>query len=298
MKKLFFSLLALSTIILFSCNKEDGASLISSEEEAIVLNDAATETVMESADYEIDLFSGSTESINDAATGLKSTEQHPFWGRYRLGQAPTVILETTDGDFPKTITLDYGEGTELNNGTVISGQIIIVVSAPPRTDGATREVTFNDFYVDSVNIAGTRNISFSANDEEGITFTVVGDLVFTFTDGTYIERHAEKIRKLVEGYATFFDHSDDVLHITGYTSAVSSEGYSFSKTIIEPLVRLGTCRYIVSGIVVMEKNDEVFAELDFGDGTCDDIATIVKDGEERQITLGKRHRIRNQHQNN
>jgi len=297
MKNLFFSLLALSTFILFSCNKEDGASLISSEEEAIILNDAAVETVMESTDYEVDLFSGSTESIDAVGSGLKSTEDYPFWGRYRFGKAPTVIIETTNGDFPKTITLDYGEGTELNNGTVISGSIIIVVSAPPRTDGAVREVSFNEFYVDSVNIVGTRTITFNASDDEGITHTVIGDLTFTFNDGTYIERDAEKVRKLVEGYATHFDHSDDVLHITGYVSSVSSEGYSFSRTIIEKLVRLGDCRYIVSGIVVMERNDEVFAELDFGDGTCDDIATIVKDGEERQITLGKRHRIRNQNNN-
>jgi hypothetical protein len=294
MKKLFLSLLALSTFVFFSCNKEETSSLISSEEEAIVLNDAAIETVMESTDYEVDLFTGSTESINEAGSGLKSTEHFPFWARYRFGIPPTIIIETTNGDFPKTITLDYGDGTELNNGTIISGSIVIVVSAPPRTDGATRTVTFNDFYVDSVNIAGTRTFTFNASDEEGLTFTIVGDLVFTFADGTYIERHAEKVRKMVEGYSTFFDHSDDKLEITGYVSSVSSEGYTFSKTIIEPLIRLGDCRFIVSGIEVMERNDEVFATLDFGDGTCDDIATIVKDGEERQITLGKRHRIRNQ----
>jgi len=294
MKNLFFSLLALSTLVLFSCNKDEVSSLISSEEEAIISNDAAVGTVMESADYEVDLFTGSSESIDAINSELKSTEHFPFWARYRFGVAPDITIESTDGGFPKTITLDYGDGLELVNGTIISGSIVIVVSAPPHTDGATRVVTFNDFYVDSVNIVGTRTISFSASDEEGLTFTVVADLVFTFTDGTYIERHAEKVRKLVEGYATYFDHSDDVLHITGYVSSVSSEGYSFSRTIIEHLVRLGDCRYIVSGIVLMEKNDEVFAELDFGDGTCDDIATIIKDGEERQITLGKRHRIRNQ----
>ncbi|NJO87692.1 MAG: hypothetical protein HC831_01070 [Chloroflexia bacterium] len=189
MKKLFLSLLALSTFVFFSCNKEETSSLISSEEEAIISNDAAAETVTESADYEIDLFTSSTESINDANSGLKSTDLHPFWARYRFGVPPTVIIETTNGDFPKTITLDYGDETVLNNGTVISGSIVIVVSAPPRTDGATRVVTFNDFYVDSVNIAGTRTITFNASDEEGITFSVVGDLVLTFTDGTYIERH-------------------------------------------------------------------------------------------------------------
>lgn len=291
MKKLFFSLLALATLVLFSCDKEDGvSSLINEEEEAIVANDAAAEAVVESMDYEVDLFTGSESTISQV--GLKSGAEGPFRGRYRLGQAPNVTVETTDGTYPKTITLDYGDGTELMNGTVISGSIVIVVSAPPRTDGASRVATFNDFYVDGVNITGTKTITFTLNEEDGITFTCVGDITVTFDDGTSIERDAEKKREFVEGFETPLDHSDDVMHITGFVSSVSSEGYSFSRTIIEPLVRLGDCRHIVSGTVLMEKNDETFAELDYGDGTCDDIATIIKDGEERQITLGNRHRIR------
>ena len=58
-----------------------------------------------------------------------------------MGLPPVITIEKTDGGFPITITLDYGDGTELLNGRIISGTITIVVSAPPRTDGATRTVT-------------------------------------------------------------------------------------------------------------------------------------------------------------
>jgi hypothetical protein len=290
MKKLFLSLVVLSTIVLFSCNKEESA-MLSSEDEAIVSNDAAAESLVESADYEVELFTGSAESISQSSS-LKSADDESFLGRYRFGKAPLITIVSTNGGFPKTITLDYGDGIELLNGTTIKGKIVIVVSASPRTNGATRVTTFNSFYVDSVNIAGTRTITFNRSADNGITNNLVGDVTITFPDGTTIQRETEKTRTFVQGFNTPGDYSDDVFNITGFTNSVSSEGFTFSNTIVEPLVRTGTCRYIVKGAVEMAKNGAAFAELDYGNGECDDIATITKNGETRQITLGKRHRIR------
>ncbi len=122
-----------------------------------------------------------------------------------------------------------------------------MISAPPRTDGATRAVTFNNFYIDSNNIAGTKTMTFSFGEGTGIIWNVVGSFVITFSDGTYIERETEKTREFVAGYDTPGDFSDDIFNITGFTNSVSSEGYTFSRLTITPLVRLGTCRYIVEG---------------------------------------------------
>ncbi len=292
MKNLFLSLVVLATIFLFSCNKEQ-AGMVSNEDEAIISNDAAAEVATESTDYEVELFTGSNESINLASSVQKSSSEVLFGGRYRFGIPPEVIITTTDGGFPKTITLNYGKGIELSNGTTISGSIFITVSAQPRTDGAVRTVTFNDFYIDSVNIAGTRTMTFSLNEVGNIVNKVVGSIVITFPDGTYITRETEKIREIVAGLDTPGDYSDDIFSITGFTNSVSSEGYTFSNLIQEPLIRKGDCRFIVQGIVTMSKNGADFAELNYGDGTCDDIATITKNGIERQITLGRRHRILN-----
>jgi hypothetical protein len=299
MKKLLLGLIVLSTIVLISCDKEENGATasLSSEEEAIVANDATIETVVESSDYEVDLYSGSTENINQLDSKLKSTDGWPFLGRYLIGFAPTVTVETTDGDFPKTITVDYGDSTVLHNGTVLSGVVTIVVTAPPRTDGAQKTVTYTNFYVDSINIAGSKVMTYSINEETGIIFSCVGNIIVTFSDGTSITRESEKTKQFAEGYDTPGDYSDDVFEITGYVNSTSSEGYTFSATIQEPLIKLGTCRYIVQGIVEFSRNGEVFAELNYGNQTCDDIATITKDGEETQITLGKRHRIRNNHLN-
>jgi hypothetical protein len=292
MKKLLIGLMAIVSIALFSCKKENSA-IISSEEEAIISNDAAAEAVIESTDYEVDLYSGSTGSISIASSMLKSQNDGLFGGRYLFGQAPDVTIVKTDGGFPITITLNYGTGTELSNGSIIKGSIAIVVSAAPRTVGAVRTITFNDFYVDSINIAGTRTNTFILGDGNIPTCTIVGDITITFPDGTSLERETEKTRAFIEGYDTPADFSDDKFQITGYTNSVSSEGFTFSATITEPLIRLGSCRFIVEGVVSLAKNDETFSELNYGDGTCDNLATISKNGETKQITLGKRYRIRN-----
>ncbi len=291
MKNLFLSLIVLLSIALFSCNKEDSATF-SSEDEAIVSNDAAAEAVVQSTDDEVDLFSGSSESITLAGSSLKSTDG-PFLGRYRFGKAPLITIETTNGGFPKTIILNYGDGTELLNGSTIKGKIVIVITASPRTNGAKRTVTFNNFFVDSLNISGTRTMTFNVSSNGAIVNNIVGLITITFPDATTIQRTTERTRTFAQGFATPGDYSDDIFNITGFTNSVSSEGYTFSATIVEPLVRLGTCRYIVKGTVSMSKNDIVIGELNYGDGACDDIATITKNGESRQITLGKRHKIRN-----
>lgn len=292
MKNLLLTLLVLVSIAFFSCNKEE-TSILSSEDEAILSNDAAAEAVIEVSDYEVELFSGSNESIDMSGGNLKSANEWPFAIRYRFGLPPVITVDPADGTFPITITLNYGEGVELVSGNTISGKIIIVLSAPPRTNGATRTVTFDNFYVDSVNIAGSRTWTFTAKETGGGIVNVIGSTVITFADGTTINRELEKTREFISGYDTPFLFSDDRFQITGFTNSVSSEGYTFSAVIQEPLIRTGECRFIVEGTVVFSNNDEQIAILDYGDGSCDDIASITKNGEERQITLGKRHKIRN-----
>jgi hypothetical protein len=290
MKRLFFALTALISVMFISCEKDNG--LISTEDEAIVLNDAAAEASVEAVDYEVDLFTGSDGAILLAGTTNKSTENGPFWGRYKLGQRPVITVEKTNNTFPVTITIDYGTGVELNNGTKLKGKIVIAITAAPRTKGAVRTVTFVDFYVNDIKIEGTRTISFMAS-LDGIGFTIVGDLLITFPNGTTLERESEKTRLFVQGWDTPADLSDDKFQITGFVSNVSSEGYTFSATITKPLIRLGTCRYIVEGTVAYNRNNKQTGELDYGDGTCDDLATITKDGETKVITLGKWRQIRN-----
>ena len=286
MKKVLFSFIAVFALFLFSCEKQ---SLISDQEKTLATDDDAIETVVDEAAYEVDLFSESNAAIDYVAGTTKTELKGGFFGnRYMEGQAPTVTVERTDGGFPITITIDYGDGVELTNTRVLSGKIIIVVSDRPRTLNATRTITFENFYIDDINIAGTRTITFSASEENMPQASVESLLTITFPDGTVFTREAENLRTFVEGYDTPFIHADNVFHITGFVNITGDDDFIRTKIIIEPLVRKADCRFLVAGVVKITRNDGVEILLDYGDGECDDIATLTKNDETVQITLGNR----------
>lgn len=64
----------------------------------------------------------------------------------------------------------------------------------------------------------------------------------------------------------------------------------YKKVIIEPIVKTTDCKYIVSGIIkyYMYSTGDWVATIDFGEGSCDAIATkTTSDGELITFSLGK-----------
>ncbi len=292
MKKSILFITAFATAFLMSCEKNPSSdiNLFTEEEQAIFLEDATSDNVIEAMDYEVDFYTSSGDLIDGLKASKKSTSAASWKWRYKNGVGPEVTVNPTGRAFPKTISLDYGEGIELINGRTISGKVIINVSARPRTNGATREISYENFYVDSVNIAGGATRTFTGADSTERVFSNVSDLTLTFADGAVLYRKGESTRTLSEGFETLFLYSDDVILITGNVNYEAENGTTFSKTIVDPLVKTGACRFVVQGIVNFTLKGDEFAVLDYGDGTCDDVATITKNGETRQITIGKRLR--------
>ena len=63
--------------------------------------------------------------------------------------------------------------------------------------------------------------------------------------------------------------------------------YQYEKVIVEPIVKVEDCDYIVSGIVEFYKEDVWVASIDFGDGTCDEWATKTWDGGSKVFSMKK-----------
>lgn len=308
MKKTFLTL-ALGAMVAFTaCNNNDnlvpeddlsGADLTVTTK-SVATTDANIEDVIEASDYEVSIYSGSILS-SSALTASESTAElksggydNPFRNRYKLGDCPNVSLDNNDGTYPKTIVLDYGDGIELNNGRVISGIIQIVISAPRTESGATHTVTFDGFMVDSIGIEGVSVTTFMLEEYQ---ILIDRELTFTLPDGTTIDVDAERTKTWVEGMDTLLDGDDDVYEITGYSNCVDSDGNSFRKEITIPLEKTGTCRYIVAGDVALSQNGVVFAVIDYGDGTCDNVATYTTDEGTEEFTIGQRVREQNQNRN-
>ncbi len=57
----------------------------------------------------------------------------------------------------------------------------------------------------------------------------------------------------------------------------SDKESDYDKIVVEPLVKSDDCDYIVAGTIEFYENDVWVATIDFGDGTCDNVATKQTD---------------------
>ncbi|MFO7844631.1 MAG: hypothetical protein R6V16_12545, partial [Bacteroidales bacterium] len=114
MKKAIYLTAALTAVTLFSC--EDDLTIktdLTEQEEAVIMDDAASDNVIEASDYEVDFYTSSEETINEFNDEKKSTWWHS--GRYVNGEGPAVTVDPIGTAYPKTITIDYGDGVELKD---------------------------------------------------------------------------------------------------------------------------------------------------------------------------------------
>ncbi len=248
MKKSLLFLIALFTAtMLFNACKKDDAQV--SDADVMTAEDLSTN---EDFDEQIDL---------DADLAIED--------RGGSGACPTVTFAQPEGTWPNTITIDFGTSCTRPDGRVLSGKLIVYQTNNIRTAGAVRTITHDNFFVDDVQVAGTRswtNNGLDANGFRSYTKTAT-DMTLTFTDGTTTTWNKTRTSALIEGGATPA-HRDDVWSSTGTANGVNRQGDAFSATIIEPLIKYADCRWIAQGILEMTRGERS-GTLDFGIGDCD-----------------------------
>jgi hypothetical protein len=174
MKKLLLGMLiATAGVVFFACNQKSGflgADALKTNVNDLVALDSKIDNFVETSSYESDVFSLGANSVTAYSVGLKSGEisgvmmgggmfhnmfeRFPMFKlRYRGGICPDLTVTSTNGGYPRTMTIDYGDSLGLANGHVLKGKIIIVISATPFASGSTRTITYQNFGVDSVSIS-------------------------------------------------------------------------------------------------------------------------------------------------
>lgn len=93
-----------------------------------------------------------------------------------------------------------------------------------------------------------------------------------------------RVHTQVEGNGTPFYPLDDKFEITRNASGCNSNGNTWTSEIIDPLIKRFTCPWRVKRTVNVTR-DATMAVLDYGDGSCDNKATITVNGITYIITL-------------
>jgi hypothetical protein len=84
---------------------------------------------------------------------------------------------------------------------------------------------------------------------------------------------------------------DDKYYKTGYGSITVDDSIIYSRSITKALLIDKSCKYnILSGTILLFKKGNTVT-IDYGDGSCDSVATITTEGSTEEISLstGKFH---------
>lgn len=284
-QKLSMNLLIVLTMvfsisILSSCNKTDDSMDLTEDEALAQIQDETMAT---------DLFDEVVEIGEEVefTTSDKSTET-TF--NYRLSDCVTVTRVFSGTT--RTTTIDFGAANcEGPDGKLRRGKIIIVRTGFYFTGPVTATYTFENYFVDDNQLTGTKTYSGAFNEDRTYTSTFVTDGSIILADGSgTILWHSEKTRFISEGADTW-GFADNKVEVTGFSNGVTADGAAFSSEIVEPLVRIyqESCfRFYVSGIVNIHKADGTEITIDYGDGTCDNLAEVTINGVTEVIELGTR----------
>jgi hypothetical protein len=205
---------------------------------------------------------------------------------------PSITITNPEtGTWPKILTIDFGEGCSGLYDNTRMGKIIIEVTAPRLELGSKRTVTFDNYYFNSIKVEGTKVVeNIGYNENQNLVFSVkLTDGKLTLPDGKFIERSFDHQREWIAGLLTRTIWDDECL-ITGTANGTNPEGVGYTNTITTALLWKRVCFFIVSGVVKIEREGKKDVEINYGDGNCDAVAVVTKEGESKEILL--RHKIR------
>ena len=277
-----FSLFALMVLLSVACSKK--AEDLTTEDLNLADDEVVSEAMFD------DIFASADQVVQMLDYAGKGLETKGDALVVLADSCPLVTVDLSD-QLVKTITIDYGDGCAGANELVRSGKIIIVVSGPRRETGSSRTLTFDNFYFNGIKIEGTKVVeNMGPNENENVVFKASlegGKMIFP--NDTVVEREFVRYHEWIAGWDTRIIWDDECL-ITGDASGKNYRGHTYSNNIITALHWKRACRFIVSGLVEITRDDTDTILLDYGDGECDAKAVISRGDQEKEIILRIWHR--------
>lgn len=263
MKKL--ALILSLSFAFFSCTKEDNPVNNSLTDSDLLL--ASTQTsfgdnldINYSSQLSDDYSSYSSSKISESTTDVC---------------AVISIDNANPGEFPKTISVNFGTGCEIN-GITRSGTLTITLTDYVMNYGSTMTIVRgNDYYINGYKFEGTivyENITTNVNlpewtrDLTNGKITTSSGSVYTYTDSRSMQ--------LIEGVGTATLTDNTYKAISGTRTVVRPDASTLTCTVLTPLIKSYSCAYISEGSLDLQ-GTFLDGVLDYGNGACDASATYT-----------------------
>ena len=255
-----FALVGATAFLAFSCTSDAEEELENEQDQK--LDQSEVKTILET-----DELSSAADSIvqslfNNRESGKSAKDDACYTADY------------TDTGF----TVSFDQCTVEEEGEVLNGSLAVVYDE--QADSFAYTVTYNDLNVGGIGMNGTRSFSYEAGEENSIVFDVVTEMSLTLEDDSVITEKGNK------SFIIAFDEEfgSGVLSIGGEW-VVNANDDSYAINVTSDLQAQFGCDYIGKGLMELSKNG-LTVDVDFGDGTCDDLGELVyPDGTIETITL-------------
>jgi len=187
--------------------------------------------------------------------------------------------------FPKTLVVDFGSGCTSDDGITRKGKITYILSGKVLMPGTTISATFQNYSVFGYQLEGTYAVT-NTSTQSAVSFTTktTGGKI-TFPNAVYYNYSGDKTITMTAGMSTPSDLTDDVYSITGSNNFSSSTGNTLTVSITTALSKSYICHNVGSGVISFTYNNKINGTLDFGNGTCDNQATITVGTFTKDVTL-------------
>ncbi len=268
MKKSILLLTGISVLLLLvvSACKKDALNDLKSDNELIATSSSAidqnTMEIISDGDWfgMMDGFVGP-----EATTGNEMTNENG---------CPDITVSPADRTtFPKTMTIDFGDGCSRQGSDVVKkGKMIIVFTGRPRVPGTVTTTTFDNYFINDRKMEGTITKTYGQN---GFNITV-RDGKLTDADGS-ISFQSTKTIVQIAGQNTRMPN-DDVFRMTGRKMVTNSNGGGFTANTTKPVIKRFICPFVVEGTIEIKNRRDDLIVIDYGDGRCDNEYTVTING--------------------
>ncbi|HYV91717.1 MAG TPA: hypothetical protein VE978_08040 [Chitinophagales bacterium] len=207
---------------------------------------------------------------------------------------PCAVVTIDTSNASKSITIDFGSTPCLCSNwdnKYREGKITATWTGLYRDSGTVISIQTADYYVgynaSALNkfeyLKTVTNMGHNASGNLHFNINVITAIV-TLPSGQLIIWTSVRDREWIAGESTFLPF-DDKYSITGSASGTDRNGNPFTVTITNPVIVAFLCPWIEQGTLEITHGNFPTATLDYGDGTCDDQATITIGNTTTTITL-------------
>lgn len=284
------SALAIVAILIFSCKKENSEpnQPAVSETEAAEYSAESMEADASFDDvHDISMTAADEEGVISAGKPGTGARPFPFaWLRLRIGAKATIAVTPDDNTYPKTVTIDFGNGETCPDGKFRKGKIVLTFTGPIRKPGSVVTITLVDFKLGRASIEGTKVITnLSSNGNIKFSVKVTGGKV-TFPNGRGYTYEKLKYVTQIAGGATD-EIADDIYSIEGQAKTTYKNGVVVAINTTDALIKKVSCPWISEGTLQVKVGRYEFS-LNYSapdNGECDNKALLKWNSKEQIILL-------------